>query len=212
VLQSYLSSEAAFVYSGPKGVHMVLEQSQAKAMLAAAEGARGRTRSVLSTNWFPMILFGVLGLVSIPVAEFWPGTAVAALWLVGAPLATLATALWYRSRAIEIGVSVNPWPYMVTAVAIVVGCIATGVAGHGGPVSYAGPLLVIGLGYFVFGGLDRNLLGAGFGAAMATIAIIVFALRPQHAYTLTMLAFGAGSVLLGLWNLLQVRRTNDAGD
>jgi hypothetical protein len=191
---------------------MVLEQSQAKTLLTAAEGARERTRSVLSTNWFPMILFGVLALVSIPVAEFWSGTAVAALWLVGSPLATLATALWYRGRAIEIGVSAKPWPYVVTAVGIVVGCMATGIAGRGGPISYAGPLLVIGLGYLVFGRLDRSLLGAGFGAAMATVAIIVFALKPQHAYTLTMLPFGAGSVLLGLWNLLQVRRTDEAGD
>jgi len=108
----------------------------------------------------------------------------------------------------EIGVSVNPWPYLATAVAIVVGCTATGMAGRGGPVSYAGPLLFIGLGYLVFGRLDRSLLGAGFGAAMTTVAIIVFALKPQHVYTLTMVPFGAGSLLLGLWNLLQARRTN----
>jgi hypothetical protein len=187
---------------------MVLDQSQAKALLTSTESARAHTRSVLSANWFPMILFGLLALVSVPIAEFWPGMAVAALWLVGAPLATVATALWYRSRAVEIGVSANPWPYMVTAVAIVVGCMAAGFAGRGGPVSYAGPLLVIGLGYMVFGRLDRNLPGAGFGVAMATVAIIVFALKPQHAYTLTMLPFGAGSVLLGGWNLLQARRTN----
>jgi hypothetical protein len=187
---------------------MVLDRSQAKALLASTEGARAQTRSVLSANWFPMILFGLLALVSVPVAEFWPGTAVAALWLVGAPLASLATALWYRSRAIEIGISVNPWPYMVTAVAIIVGCTATGIVGRGGPVSYAGPLLVIGLGYLVFGRLDRSALGTGFGLAMATVAIIVFALKPQHAYTLTMLAFGAGSVLLGWWNLLQARRAS----
>jgi hypothetical protein len=187
---------------------MVLEQSQAKALLTAAEGARARTRSVLSANWFPMIVFGMLALVSVPVAEFWSWTAEAALWLIGAPLATVATALWYRSRAIKIGVSVNPWPYVVTAVAIMVGCTATGIAGRGGPVSYAGPLLVIGLGYLVFGRLDRSLVGAAFGAAMAIVAIIVFALKPQHLYALTMLPFGAGSVLLGLWNLLQARRTN----
>jgi hypothetical protein len=187
---------------------MVLDQSQTKTLLTATEAARARTRSVLSTNWFPMILFGLLALVSVSVAEFWPGRAVAVLWLVGAPLGTLATALWYRGRTIEIGVSVNPWPYVVTAVAIIVGCTVTGIAGGGGPVSYAGPLVVIGLGYFVFGRLDRNLLGSGFGAAMAIVAIVVFVDRPQHVYALTMLAFGAGSVLLGLWNLLQARRTN----
>jgi hypothetical protein len=187
---------------------MVLDQSQAKALLTATQSARVQTRSVLSANWFPMILFGVLAVVSVPVAEFWSWTAAAALWLVGAPLATLATALWYRSRAIEIGVSANPWPYMATAVGIMVGCAATGIAGRGGPVSYAGPLLVIGLGYLVFGRLDRSLLGGGFGAAMVTVAILVAALKPQHVYTLSMLAFGAGSVLLGGWNLLQARRTN----
>src|ERR1700682_5621990 len=191
---------------------MVFEQSQAETLLTAAEGARARTRSVLTANWFPMILFGALALVSVPVAELWSWTAVAALWLVGGPLASLATALWYRSRACEIGVSVNPWPYVVTAVAIVVGCTATGMAGRGGTVSYAGPLFVIGVGYLIFGRLDRNLIGAGLGAAMATGAIIVFTLKPQHAYALTMLSFGAGSMLLGLWNLVQVRRTNDAGN
>jgi hypothetical protein len=185
-----------------------MEQSQAKALLNATEGARTRTRSVLSANWFPMILFGVLALVSVPVAEFWSWTAVAALWLVGAPLGTLATALWYRSRATEIGLSANPWPYVITAVAIVVGCTATGMAGRGGAVSYAGPLLVIGLGYLVFGRLDRSLLVAAFGAAMAIVAIIVFVLKPQHVYTLTMLPFGAGSALLGVWNLRQARRAD----
>src|ERR1700694_3179619 len=187
---------------------MIQDQSQAKTLFTSAEGARERTRSVLSANWFPMILFGVLALVSIPVAEFWSWTAVAALWLVGAPLGTLATALWYRSRATELGLSANPWPYVITAVAIVVGCTATGMAGRGGPVSYAGPLLVIGLGYLVFGRLDRSLLVGAFGAAMATVAIVVFALKPQHVYTLTMLPFGAGSALLGLWNLRQARRTD----
>ena len=187
---------------------MVLDQSQAKTLLTATEAARARTRSVLSTNWFPMILFGLLALVSIPVAEFWSPTAMAVLWLIGAPLGTLATAWWYRSRATEIGVSVNPWPYAVTAVAIIVGCTVTGIFGGGGPISYAGPLLVIGLGYLVFGRLDSNLAGAGFGAAMAIVAIVVFAAKPPHVYTLTMLVFGAGSVLLGLWNLLQVRRTD----
>jgi hypothetical protein len=187
---------------------MVLDRSQAKALLASTEGARAQTRSVLSANWFPMILFGLLALVSIPVTEFWSSTAMAALWLIGAPLGTLATALWYRSRTIEIGVSVNPWPYAVTAVAIIVGCTVTGIFGGGGPISYAGPLFVIGLGYFAFGRLDRSLLGAGFGAAMAIVAIIVFAVKPQHVYALTMLAFGAGSLLLGSWNLLQARRTD----
>ena len=187
---------------------MVLEESHARALLTGAEGVRTRTRSVLSTNWFPMILFGLLALVSVPAAEFWSWTAMEALWLLGAPLAVVATGLWYRGRAIEHGISVNAWPYVVTSVAILVGCMATGIAGRGGPVSYAGPLFVIGLGYLVFARLDRSLLGAVLGAAMAAAAVIVFALRPPHVYALTMLPFAGGSILLGLWNLLQARQTD----
>jgi hypothetical protein len=185
---------------------MALEQSRSKELLAAAEGARRQTRSILSANWFPLILFGTLALVSVPVAEYWSATAMKALWLFGAPLAALATSLWYRGRALETGVSGSAWPYLVTAIAIIVGCSALGIAGRGGRVSYAGPLCVIGVGYLVFARLDRSSMGALLGAAMVSVGVVTFILSPAHIYALTMLPFGAGSVLLGLWNLVQVKR------
>ena len=191
----------------PEEVQVVLDRSQAQQLFTATEEARRQTRSVVTTNWFPMVLFGTLAVVSVPVAVYWSPTAMEALWLFGAPLAGLATALWYRGRDIQIGLSVNPWPYVVTAVAIIIGCSATGIAGRGGPVSYAGPLFVIGVGYLVFGRLDRSRAGAALGAALAVTAIFVFALKPSHVYALTMLPFGVGSILLGLWNLLQAKRT-----
>lgn len=186
---------------------MALEHSRARELLASAEGARRQTRFVLGANWFPMILFGTLALASVPVAEFWSSTAMEALWLFGAPLAALATSLWYRGREIEIGVSVNPWPYVVTAAAIIVGCAALGIAGRGGRISYTGPLFVIGLGYLVFARLDRSPAGAIFGAAMTAAAIVAYALQPPHLYVVTMLPFGTGALLLGLWNLISVKRT-----
>jgi hypothetical protein len=185
---------------------MALEHSRATELLASAEGARRQTRSVLSANWFPMILFGTLALISVPVAEFWSSTAMEALWLFGAPLAALATGLWYRAREIETGVSVNPRPYVVTAAAIIVGCTALGIAGRGGRISYAGPLFVIGLGYLVFARLDRSPAGVIFGAAMVAAALVAFALEPAHLYVLTMLPFGAGALLLGLWSLVRGMR------
>jgi hypothetical protein len=185
---------------------MALEHSQAKALLASVEATRRRTHSVLTENWFPMILFGTLAVVSVPVAEFWSQTAMVALWLFGSPLAALATALWYRGRAIELGVSTNGWPYVITGVAIIVGCAALGIAGRGGRVSYAGPLFVIGLGYLVFARLDRSLPGALLGAAMVAASIVAFILQPSHVYAVTMLPFGVGGLLLGLWSLMKVRR------
>jgi hypothetical protein len=185
---------------------MALDHSLATELLASADDARRQTRSVLSTNWFPLTLFGTLALTSVPVEEFWSPTAMEALWLFGAPLAVLATGLWYRGREIEIGVSANPWPYVVTAAAIIVGCTALGTAGRGGRISYAGPLFVIGLGYLVFARLDRSPAGAIFGGAMAAAAIVAFALQPPHMYVVTMLPFGTGALLLGLWNLMRSKR------
>lgn len=186
---------------------MVLDESQARSLISAAEDARKHSRAVVGANWFPMILFGTLALVSVPVAVFWSLTAMEALWLVGAPLAALATALWYRGREIETGLSANPWPYVATAVAIIVACTATGIAGRGGPLSYAGPLFAIGVGYLVFARLDRSRAGAVLGAALVVGAILVIALRPSNAYAATMLPFGVGSILLGFWNLGQRKGT-----
>ena len=186
---------------------MALERSSDKQLLDSVDSARRRTRSVLSTNWFPMMLFGLLALVSVPVYQIWSWQAMAALWMVGAPVAGIATGRWYRSRANSIGISVNPVPYVITALAIFVGCIAFGIAGHGDALSYAGPIMVIGLGYVAFAVVDKSLLDAVFGAATAAVGIAVLALRPSHAYAVTMLFFGIGAVLLGLRNLLQARRS-----
>jgi hypothetical protein len=187
---------------------VAIQQSSAKELLDSAEKARRKTRSILSSNWFPMILFGVLALASVPVNQIWSPIAMAALWLVGAPLATLATGLWYRTRESEAGVSVIPLPYALTAIGIIAGCIVFGIVGRGGVISYAGPITVIGLGYVGFAVLDRSVMGAMFGAAMAAAGIVVFAFRPSHAYAVTMLLFGCGAVFLGLWNLLHVKRVS----
>ena len=185
---------------------MALEHSQAKALISSVEATRRQTHAMLSENWFPMILFGTLAIVAVPVAEFWSQTAMEALWIFGAPLAVLATGLWYRGREIEVGVSTNALPYAITGIAIIVGCTALGIAGRGGRVSYAGPLFVIGFGYLVFARLDRSLAGAILGAGMVAAAVIAFLIQPAHVYAATMLPFGVGSVLLGLWSLIQVKR------
>ena len=185
---------------------MALERSSDKQLVESVESARRRTRSVLSTNWFPMILFGLLALVSVAVYQVWSWQAMAALWVVGAPIAGLATGFWYRSRANEIGISVNPIRYTITSIAIFVGCIALGIAGRGDALSYAGPVMVIGLGYVAFAVLDKSPLNAVFGAVIAAVGVAVLAVRPSHAYAVTMLLFGIGAVVLGLWNLLQSRR------
>lgn len=185
-----------------------METSDADRLLGATRAAGRRTRSLLAANSFPMILFGLLALASAPVAEVWSWPATAVLWLVGAPLCAVATGLWYRSRELEHGVAANAWPFIATAVFILVGATALGMAGRGGAVSYAGPLFVIGLGYLVFARLERSVSVAGLGACVLVGAIALALLRPSHAYTIGVVIFGVGSVLLGLVSLTRERRVD----
>jgi hypothetical protein len=183
-----------------------MQTSEADRLLGATQAAGRRTRSILAANSFPMILFGVLALASALVAEVWPWPATAVLWLVGAPLASVATGLWYRSRELEHGVAANAWPFIATAVCIVVGATALGFAGRGGALSDAGPLFVIGLGYLIFARLERSVPVAGLAACVLVSAIALALLRPSHAYTIGVVVFGVGSVLLGVVSLVRERR------
>lgn len=183
-----------------------MQAAEADRLLGATQAAGRRTRSILAANSFPLIVFGVLALASAPVAEAWSWPAIAVLWLVGAPLASVATGLWYRSRELEYGVAANAWPFIATAACIVVGATTLGVAGRGGALSYAGPLFVIGLGYLGFARLERSVAVAVMAASILLIAVALAVLRPPHAYTIGVVVFGVGSVLLGVTSLARERR------
>ncbi len=183
-----------------------MQTSDADRLIGVTHAAGRRTRSILAANSFPMILFGVLALASAPVAEVWSWPAIAVLWLVGAPLASVATGLWYRSRELEQGVAANASPFIATAVCIVIGATALGIAGRGGPLSYAGPLFVIGFGYLVFARLERSAPVAAMAVGVLVSAIALALLRPAHAYTVGIVIFGVGSVLLGVVSLVRERR------
>jgi hypothetical protein len=185
-----------------------MQTSDADRLLGTTHAAGRRTRSILAANSFPMILFGLLALASAPVAEAWSGPAVAVLWLVGAPIASVATGLWYRSRELEHGVASNAWPFIATGVGILIGATVLGIAGGGGVLSEAGPLFVIGLGYLVFARLERSVLVAGLAACVLVSAVALALIRPQHAYTIGVVIFGAGSVLLGAVSLINERRVD----
>src|SRR2546425_9666203 len=109
---------------------MALERSSDKQLVESVESARRRTRSVLSTNWFPMILFGLLALVSVAVYQVWSWRAMAALWVVGAPIAGLATGFWDRRRGKEVGRPGHPRSDTVTLLRVFRGPLALGIAGR----------------------------------------------------------------------------------
>lgn len=182
-----------------------MDRAQAERVTFSAEQARRRARVALGAYWLPLILFGMLTLASAGVTEVAPGLAVGLLWAVGAPLATIATALWYRSRTAELGIGADPRPYGLTAIGILVAAFALGALGRGSITSYAGPLLAVGLGYLVFARLQQSL--ALLVAAGATIALGVglFLVHPAHAYSFVAAGLGAGAIVLGIANWLQER-------
>jgi hypothetical protein len=183
-----------------------MQASESDRLLGTTRAAGRRTRSILAANSFPMILFGSLALGSAVVAEGWPGPAVAVWWLVGAPLASLATALWYRSRELEHGVAANAWPFIATGIGIIVGATALGFLGRDGALGYAGPLFVIGFGYLLFARLERSVPAAAMAVGVLVAAIALALLRPAHAYTIGVVIFGVGSVLTGVMSLVRERR------
>jgi hypothetical protein len=185
-----------------------MQASESDQLLGATRAAGRRTRSILAANSFPMILFGLLALGSAPVAEAWPGPAVLVWWLVGSPLASLATAFWYRSREMQHGVAANAWPFIATAIGIIVGATALGFLGRDGALGYAGPLFVIGVGYLVFARLERSVPAAAMAIGVLVCAIALALVKPAHGYTIGVVVFGVGSVLIGVMSLVRERRMN----
>ena len=183
-----------------------MQASESDRLLGATRAAGRRTRSILGANSFPMILFGLLALGSAAVAEAWPGPAVLVWWLVGAPLASVATGLWYQRREMEHGVAADAWPFIATAIGIIVGATALGFLGRDGALGYAGPLFVIGAGYLVFAWLERSVPAAAMAIGVLVTAIAMALLRPAHAYTIGVVIFGVGSVLVGVMSLVKERR------
>lgn len=183
-----------------------MDRTQAEGLAAATDEARRRARLLLSVFWLPLILFGALTVASAAVTEVAPGPAVGLLWAIGAPLATIATALWYRGRTVELGIGDDPRPYVLTAVGILVTAFALGAIGRGSVTSYAGPLLMVGLGYLVFARLQRSLALTIAAGVTIALAAGLFLYHPSHAYAVVAATLGVGAVLLGIANRLQVRR------
>jgi len=176
----------------------MMQPTDASDLIQRTERARRRTRSILRAGWFPLILFGALTIGSASVAEAAPGRVLGLYWLVGAPLATLVTALWYWRREEALGVSGEGRAHVAAGVALLVAASAVGWLGHGEPLGYAAVTLVIGAGYAVFAYLDRSRVMAGFAALLAASAVL-FLVAPAHAYAIWAGVMGGSAVLVGLF-------------
>lgn len=182
-----------------------MEPVAAEELMRVVEKDRRRTQRLLGGYWFPLLVFGSLALASAGVREAAGGLAMGVFWLLAAPFGIGLTSLWYARHSHRVGLARAPWAYLATGAGIAVAAAALGLLGHNRPVGYAGPLLAVGLGYAVFAALERSRIAFLFAALVVGAAFALWLAQPREGASLAMAAFGAGAILLGVWNWMQVR-------
>ena len=151
-----------------------------------------RTRHVRQAYWFPLVLFGVIIMGSVPLyvepspvvagfqyhgveAPFFGG--VATYWLIAIPLGYLATAAWYSLRGHRRGVTTSTGAYVAAGVGFLVivmlGAANVYVGTNIGDLVVRGlsPTLAIAAGFGVLARLERSLTLAAIATASAALAL-----------------------------------------
>lgn len=183
-----------------------MESYDAQKLVGEVNKQRGRARKELNASWFPLVVFGTVGLFGALVTATHVPPAIFALWIAAWPLGMVATAIYYGRRVQRIGLSAPPLPFIVTGLCLGLGAFLLGWLGRDTPVGYAGPLFVIGAGYLVFARLQRSLLEGALALGLVIAAVIFYLVQPPHGASLSLAFFGLASLLVGGWNLRQTAR------
>jgi len=169
--------------------------------LRQVDQVRERTRAAVHPAWFPLIVFGVLGLASIPFSFIGEGAGIGLFWLVAGPSGGFATARYYRNRAISLGVGMRGRAYMALGIALFLSAWVAGFITE----SAAGPMLAVAVGYLGFARLDRSWPVAAVAAALGVAAVVVAVVDPDHGDVVLAAVFGLAFTTTGL--LLRRRDT-----
>jgi hypothetical protein len=179
----------------------VVPPAEAARTLTSIRETRKRTRAELRSYWYPLVVFGVLMLVSTPFFKLWDGAGVGAYWLVAAPAGMAAVARHYRRRELDAGLATAPRPYNVVAVCLVAACFALGfgggIAGNDDVASF-GPPLAVAVAYVVYAWLERSLLLLVLACVLAALTVALALGDIPHANQIAAAADGASLVLAGL--------------
>jgi len=164
------------------------------ATLRQLEEARRRTRAAVHPAWFPMLVFGALGLASIPFGFIGDGAGSGLFWLVASPAGGYATSRYYRDRASSIGAGVRGRAYVALGVAIFVTAWVAGAVTE----SAAGPMLAVAVGYLGFARLERSRPVAAVSVVLGVSAVLVAVTDPAHGDVVLALVFGLAFTGTGL--------------
>jgi hypothetical protein len=174
-----------------------MQPDEATRALRKVDAVRRRTLSERRSTWFPLVLFGVLALGAAVACELGDDRAVALCWAVAGPAGGIATGAYAYRRSLRVGVAASPLPYLVTAVAILVGASLTGALSTGSARTTA-PYLVVALGFLVFAWLERHPVAAVAAVVALVAAVAVVATGPVHGCAILSATLGLAFASTGL--------------
>lgn len=176
---------------------MTQRHAQPAVLLGEVVGLRASTRSVLQHFWFPLVLFGVLTLVTAPYSAVVDGAGIAVYWAVAGPAGGIATALYYRRRELQLGVGRPAWPYAVVATTLVAGTFLLP-AFVGGDAQEVVSVYAVAAGYLGFAYLERSVGLLGLATFLAVVPTVVLAADVGAAYAVTATVTGMATTGTGL--------------
>jgi hypothetical protein len=201
LLQSTLLFKVHCILEAAMDGSAVVPPDEAARTLTSIRATRERTRADLRAYWYPLVVFGVLTLLSTPFFELWDGAGAGLFWLVAAPVGIALVVRHYRRRELSVGLTSAPRPYVVTAVCLVAACFALGFGGgiaDDPDVANFGPPLAVAVAYLVYAWLERTVLLALLACALAGLTVALAVGDIERANQIVAAADGASFVLVGL--------------
>ncbi len=173
-----------------------MKQAEAVQTLQQAEALQKSTHARLHTIWFPAIFWGIVTLLSGVSVALAGIEALSVFWPIAGTSGFFVMAAYFMRREKVIGVKGRAWPYIVLALALMVGAALSSNFGT----AYSkeiGSWLVVSIAYLGFAYLDRSWLLATLAVGLGILAAIV-GTGEGESYIPLSLAYGVSFVVLGL--------------
>ena len=167
------------------------------------ERVRRATRVDLQGFWFPLVLFGGLVLVSVPLVRT-DDSAPAVFWAIAGPAGGAAVGWYYHRHELRVGVVRSGAPYVLVTAGLMAGAFLLP-ALTAGRLQEVASAFAVAAGYFAFAALERSWVVAAVAACVAVVAGAALASGVDHpgVYAWTVI----GLVMVGTGFALRRART-----
>jgi hypothetical protein len=179
-----------------------MRSDDAIALVRDVDILRLRTRRALDSAGFPLLVFGVLTIGSVPVAMSGLNLSLGAYWAEGgiAGLVLVAARFALRERAgLGLGARrARAVAFVATATALLVAAITIGSLGEG-PSQGVLPQIAVSTVYLAFALIERRPIIAVGAAVLALVAVAAWTfIAPPGSYVVSSVVYGAALIWAGL--------------